>query len=132
MAPSQSTTSDTSWNDQIAALQEHSRQAYLSKDIATLNRLWSDDFIVNSPINRVLPKAEVLKLLEQGIIAHSAYDEHIETTVRQGDTVIVMGRDQVINAPSTPKILRRFTNVWRAQGDTWQLVARHANPLPQA
>lgn len=123
--------STSDWRAQIAALQEQSRQAYLAKDIDRLNRLWSDELIVNSPINRVLGKDEVLKLLQRGVIAHASYDEHIEVTARQGEVAIVMGYDLVTDAAAAPQVQRRFTNVWRAVGASWQLIARHANPISQ-
>jgi ketosteroid isomerase-like protein len=132
MTPSETTDHSASdWRAQIAELQEQSRQAYLAKDIERLNRLWSDELIVNSPINRVLGKGEVLKLLQRGVIEHSSYDECIEVTERQGEVVIVMGHDLVTDSASTPQVQRRFTNVWRAVGESWQLVARHANPTSQ-
>jgi ketosteroid isomerase-like protein len=121
--------SASDWQAQIAELQEQSRQAYLAKDIERLNRLWSDELIVNSPINRVLGKGEVLELLQRGVIEHASYDERIEATERQGEVVIVMGHDLVTDSSSTPQVQRRFTNVWRAVGESWQLVARHANPI---
>jgi ketosteroid isomerase-like protein len=120
------------WRTQIAALQEQSRQAYLAKDVESLDGLWADELIVNSPINRVLRKAEVLTLLQRGVIAHLSYDERIEVTERQGEVVIVMGHDLVTNSASTPQIRRRFTNVWRAVGGSWQLIARHANHASQS
>jgi hypothetical protein len=123
--------SASEWRKQISGLQEQSRLAYLAKDIECLGRLWSDELIVNSPINRVLAKAEVLALLQRGVIEHSTYDEHVEVVQRQGEIVIVMGHDVVTNSASAPRVQRRFTNVWRTVGESWQLVARHANPISQ-
>ena len=40
-----------------------------------------------------------------------------------------MGSEQVTNAPDGPVLLRRFTNVWRAEDGSWRLIVRHANIL---
>lgn len=39
------------------------------------------------------------------------------------------GWDVVTNPPDDEPVYRRFTNVWRAHGPTWQLLIRHATPF---
>jgi len=41
-----------------------------------------------------------------------------------------MGSDTVQDTPEAPTLRRRFTNVWRREGDAWRLFARHANIIP--
>ena len=41
--------------DFIKRLEEKEKQAALAKDTTTLLKLWSKDFTVNSPFNRVIP-----------------------------------------------------------------------------
>jgi len=107
-------------------MQRQGREAFLARDIERLKDMWSDDLVVNSPINRIHSKAQVLDLLQKGIIAHVSFIEHIEATMRDGDVVVVMGRDEVVNTAGAEPIHRRFTNVWRAAGDSWRLIARQA------
>ena len=116
------------WRSQIEELQDQSREAFLGRDIARLQSLWAGEFVVNSPMGRVLDRSQALDLLQRGVISHASYDEHVEVIKRHGDAVIVMGHDVITDAPGGPPILRRFTNVWRAAGGSWQLVARHAHP----
>jgi hypothetical protein len=53
--------------------------------------------------------------------------QHIESMTKHGDDiVIVMGHDVVTNPPDGATVRRRFTNVWRAAGESWQLIARQA------
>jgi ketosteroid isomerase-like protein len=125
------TTSDITWRARIEALQDESRVAFLAGDRVALDRLWADEMVVNSPVGRVLNKATVLDLLQNGLIRHIAYDERIEAIVRHGDTVVVMGGDTVVDIPDGPRIERRFTQVWRAFGADWRLVARHAHGMPR-
>jgi hypothetical protein len=53
----------------------------------------------------------------------------IEHVSRYADSVIVMGRDFVTNPPDAAVVERRFTNVWRFDGDGWRTIARHAHPV---
>lgn len=120
-----------SWQAQIRELQEQSCRAFLERNIEQLERLLSDDFIVNSPINRLLTKDDMLGLLGKGIIGHFVYDEEIERMMRRGEMVVVMGTDTITNAPAGPPIRRRFTNIWYEVDGVWSMVARHAHHLPQ-
>jgi ketosteroid isomerase-like protein len=40
-----------------------------------------------------------------------------------------MGSDTVKNSASEPTLRRRFTNIWRKEGDRWRLYVRHANVI---
>jgi ketosteroid isomerase-like protein len=117
------------WSSRIRQLEDEARQAFLAQDAARLRMLWSADLRVNSPLNRVLDREQVLDLLQRGIIHHAAYEIHIESIVRHGDVVIVMGHDVVANTPGSPPVHRRFTNLWRGDGESWLMIARHANPV---
>ena len=120
------------WQRQIGELQDQACRAFLAQDIDGLSPILSDDFIVNSPIGRILTKGETLDLLQRGIIRHFSYDEQIELMTRQGDLVVVMGHDIVTNTLDEPPIRRRFTNVWRERAGSWQLIARHAQHIAES
>jgi hypothetical protein len=53
--------------------------------------------------------------------------------------VILMGLEivqPVRDAPSVgfvagQEVRRRFTNIWKNEGDAWRLFARHANVIPR-
>jgi hypothetical protein len=119
----------SAWQRQVAELQDQARQAFLAQDIEGMSLILSDDFIVNSPIGRILTKGETLDLLQRGVIRHFAYDEQVELMTRHGALVIVMGQDVVTNASDGPPLRRRFTNVWYEAVGSWQLLARHANHI---
>jgi hypothetical protein len=120
------------WQRQVGELQDQARRAFLAQDIDKLSPILSDEFIVNSPINRILTKGEMLELLQRGVIRHFSYDEQIELMTRHGDLVVVMGHDIVTNRVDAPPIRRRFTNVWCETSDSWQLIARHANHIAES
>jgi hypothetical protein len=94
--------------------------------------MFADELIVNSPLNRVTDKRQVLDLLGRGVIGHSSYVEHVEAIRRQGDLVTVMGSDVITDRPEEKPVRRRFTNVWRARGGRWELIIRHATVVGEA
>jgi ketosteroid isomerase-like protein len=120
---------DADWQSEIAAVEQDANDAFLHRDVERLERLFSDDLLVNSPVNVVSDKKKVLDLLRSGVIGHVSSTIHHEVIRRDGDLVIVMGFDAVKNAADEPVLQRRFTNVWRREGDRWRLYVRHANVI---
>lgn len=120
-------TQPQNWQDDIRAHEAENCRAFLAHDFERLERLWSDDLLVNSPINRVHDKRRVLELLRAGIISHATLECHAEAMVQQEPYVVVMGNEVLTDTPGGPEVRRRYTNLWRHTGGGWQLVARHAN-----
>ena len=114
------------WEREIRTHEEEARIAFLNGDIETLKLLWADSFIVNSPLERIHDKAQVLDLLQRGRIRHGTYECEIEHLSRHGDVVVVMGHDRVTDAPDGRVARRRYTNVWQLQDGRWRSIARHA------
>jgi len=118
---------DSGWEVAIRTLEDEARRVFVARDMARLDRLWSPHYTVNSPVNVVTGKTKVLELLQSGRIAHVSYEGEIEHVSRHGDTVVVMGRETVVNEPGGAPVERRYTNVWRLEGGEWKGIARHAN-----
>lgn len=116
----------------IRELEEQSRVAFIAGDVNTLDQLWADGFLVNSPLEQVNERAMVLKLLQSGRIRHTALEVEIERISCHGDVVIVMGNDTVTDPPDGKVTRRRFTNIWQLQDDRWRMIARHAQHLGRA
>jgi ketosteroid isomerase-like protein len=117
----------TTWEQDVRAREEENRVAFLTADLTALDRLWTDDFLVNSPLSFVNDKRRTLALLETGRIRHTSLTPDIEYMTRHGDVVVVMGSDWVTDPPDGTITHRRFTNLWRLEGDAWRCFARHAN-----
>lgn len=115
------------WEHEIRAREEAARVAFLAADVQALETLWADGYTVNSPLQQVLEKPRLLALLQAGRIRHSAYELEIEHMSRHGDTVVVMGRDSVVDPPDGTVSRRRYTNIWQLDGDVWRSIARHAH-----
>jgi ketosteroid isomerase-like protein len=127
-----SNQADDSWRAEIAAVEEEANEAFLSRDLDRLDRLFSDDLLVNSPINVINDKKQLLRLLRTGVIGHVSTTVEHELIRRDGDLVVVMGSDAVKNSADEPTLARRFTNIWRREGDRWRLYIRHANVIAAA
>lgn len=119
----------SSWEADIRVCEEEARRAFLHADLDTLGRMWAPGYAVNSPLQRVLSREQVLEALRLGRIRHSAYEIEIESMERHGDVVVVMGRDRVEDPPQGRVSHRRFTNVWRLDGGVWRSIARHAHVI---
>jgi ketosteroid isomerase-like protein len=116
----------------IRSLDEDERAAVLAGNRSALERLWSDDFTVNAPTNRVVVgRSAVLDLIDLGVIHYASFERSVELVRIDGDLGIVMGAEVVRPIGKAPmagqSVARRFTNVWKKKGGTWRMVARHAN-----
>ena len=116
-----------SWDTEIRAREEALRVAFLNADLRALDDLIADDYIVNSPLHKVMAKPLLMQLLETGRVRHLSFESRIETMQRNGDTVVVMGGDRVIDGPDRVCSTRRFTNLWQLENGRWRSTARHAH-----
>lgn len=118
---------DIHWENEIRDLELEHCRAFVARDYDSLERLWSDDLVVNSPINRVHDKKRVLELLRAGLISHVSLECHTELMRRHAQLVVVMGNEQLTNSTGEGPVHRRYTNIWRLENGAWRLVVRHAN-----
>ena len=133
-ASAQAARRDTLAEARIRALDNEERLAALNQDYTALERLWSEHFLVNAPSNHILlNRNAVLDWFRKGMTTRSSYDRRIEHIRVDGEIAIVMGEEIVTptaNAPHAGKVVRRrFTNIWKKEGDAWRLWARHANVI---
>ena len=121
----------------VRALDDQERVAALRRDVPALERLWSEDFVVNAPNNQVVVGREAVldTFVRAGVINFSSFERQIEYARVDGPFVILMGLETVVPVSSSPgaglvagqAITRRFTNIWRNEGGAWRLAIRHAN-----
>jgi ketosteroid isomerase-like protein len=134
-AGAQASGPDSAVEATVRALDDQERLAALNQDFAALERLWSEHFIVNAPSNQILPnRSAVLDYFRKGMTTRSSFERSIEQVRVDGDIAIVMGAETLKPTGKAPlagqTVHRRFTNVWKKEGDTWRLWARHANVIP--
>jgi len=117
----------------IRSLEEQERMAVLKEDVPALEKLWSDQLIVNNPQDEIsADRSVVFDRVKRGLIRYSEFERRIESIRFDGDIAIVMGSETVVRKSDTPvpPVRRRFTNIWRQSGSTWRMIARHANVVP--
>jgi ketosteroid isomerase-like protein len=119
---------------EVRQLSDQEVQAMLHSDADSMARLWSDDLVVNNPLQKFVDKKQVLGMVKSGFLAFTSYERQIEYIRDYGNTVIVAGHETLIfsgKMPNAGKPQRlRFTAVWMKQHGRWQEVARHADIVP--
>ena len=86
----------------------------LRKDVATLEKLWAENFTVNNPRSEITNgRKEVVGLIRNGVIDYSSFVREVETMLVHGDTVVLMGLETVTPANKAPlagqTVRRQFT-----------------------
>ena len=117
----------------VRALSAQEVDAFVRRDRQRLAGLWSADFVVTNPLNRLANKTEVLAMIDSGFLVITAYERRIEYARAEKDLVILAGTETVIwgggmPGAGTPQQLR-FTAIWKKLRGGWQQIARHANVM---
>ncbi len=125
--------------DLVRSLDDQERVAALNRDVPALERLWSDQFVVNAPNNQVVVgrQQNLDTFVRGGVINFSSFERTIEFMRVDGNFGVLMGLETVVPRTDVPSaglvagqvIRRRFTNIWKKEGDTWRLYWRHANVM---
>jgi Domain of unknown function (DUF4440) len=109
----------------------------LTGDANAMRSLMHPNYMVNSPVNQIVRKDQLIKLLSEGKIASEAIERTIEATAITGNVGIVMGRETIKPKANSElglvhgvKILeRRFTNVFVFEQGNWRLLARQSTVI---
>lgn len=112
---------------EIRKLEEMEVKAVLAKDSATLLKLWDAAYVVNAPDNTINFAGKTT--LDRPVMraTRSSFTRNVEEVIIRESVVITMGSEIVTPAAGQQTIKRRYTNVWMKTGNTWKLIARHAN-----
>jgi ketosteroid isomerase-like protein len=116
----------------IRHLETVETQAVVKQDVATLKKLWAEDFMVNNPYNTVVKgRAQVLERMSDGVIHYASFEREIESMMVMDNLVIVMGLETIAPIGDAPMagetVKRRYTNLWKLEDGEWRVKARHAN-----
>jgi len=117
----------------VRVLSTQEVDAFLHRDRRRLANLWSEDFVVTNPLNRLAKKKEVLAMIDSGFLVMTQYERRIEYARAESDLVILAGSETVTRGggmpgAGTPQQLR-FTAIWKKLPGGWQQIARHANVM---
>ena len=122
-----------SWEADIRAAEAKHVKAFLDGNPGAIDEMLSNEFVVNSPLNNIVDKKQLVGMVRSGVLTLSEFTQDIERITRFGDVVFVMGSDKVVWTKPSPNAgrtdRRRFTDVWRLEDGRWVFIARQATML---
>ena len=80
---------------EVRLLNANEVEAFLRVDHETLAGLWSDEFVVTNPQNRLVTKQQVLGMVESGALVIASLERQIEYVRILRDTAMVAGSETV-------------------------------------
>lgn len=110
----------------IRELEQAQARVAVAGDRAALEKIFAPDFQLINPAGAVASRDELLALLASGQPPYRAASYVTERVLVSGDVVATTGTESVEFAATGEPQQRRITQVWRRQGDGWQLVLRQA------
>jgi ketosteroid isomerase-like protein len=132
------TNKDKRIEEEIKRLTADEVAILMRGDVAALEQIYPEDFVVTNPFNQFINKQKVLERIRTNIIKYKSYDKQIEYLHVYGNTVLAIGRETVVPTADADRpdagqtVHRRFTEFWVKRKGKWQRVARHAsNIVPQ-
>ncbi|RZL41603.1 MAG: nuclear transport factor 2 family protein [Pedobacter sp.] len=107
------------------------KEAFQKKDTATLLKIFSPNFVVNAPTNKVTTLPELMQMLRQGEVDVAQFERITESVTFINNIAISMGNETIRPAGKMPNagktVKRRYTNIWMKGETGWQLVARQSS-----
>ena len=107
--------------------------AILRNDLEALDRLWSNDLLISSNQNLIFTKEQVFGFFQRGLIQIEKLDRTITKSIVKGDTVFLIGNQQMISrldsaaigAPADTLVMSSFMAGWAREDGAWKLIAWH-------
>jgi ketosteroid isomerase-like protein len=117
--------------EQIKKMEKDRAAAVVKADVATLEGLTSDDYVLINANGQVSNKAETMSLIKTGKIKLTA-NEVSDMNVRvYGDTAVVTGKSTAKGSINGVELKGpvMFTRVYVKKGGKWQSVAFQQTPI---
>lgn len=115
---------------EIRKLEKKVKEAFLKKDTSILFKLFSPDFVINAPNQKVITFKQLKPMLQNGSVDRDLFEKVTEVVTFNNNIAISMGHELLRptgNAPDAGKtVKRRYTNIWMKTAVNWELVARQS------
>ena len=117
---------------EIRRLSQLEVESFLKTDTSALEKLWSPEYVVMNPFNKIVSQKEIKTMMKSQKINQVRFERIIERITFNQNIATEMGReipDEKTASAAVAKDVtnqRRFTNVWMRTGNTWHLIARQA------
>ena len=118
---------------EILKVDEERNQALQKGDIATLDRIYSDDLVYTNATGVILPKAKHLEEVKARSLNFISFEHDDVQVTMHGDAGLLTGisKSVVEYHGSVSHSYRRFLNVFMKKGGQWQVVAHFEADMPQ-
>jgi ketosteroid isomerase-like protein len=115
----------------IIELDRRRMAAMAEKDVAALNALLADDLIYTHSSARMDTKKSLIGAMESGATVYTAVEPSEVVAQDLGDAVVLTGIAAIsVNSGGNANSFRvRFTDVYAAKGDQWQMVTWQSTKL---
>lgn len=117
--------------NEVLKVEQARDQALQQRDVAVLDRIYSDQLVFVNTRGQKFTKAQRLADLGAGKVEYFSYNQEGYDYHVYGDTVVMTGRtSSVVKFQGrVNKIPRLFTNIYVKTGGQWRLVAHQATPI---
>jgi ketosteroid isomerase-like protein len=117
--------------NEVLKVEQERDQALQQRDVAVLDRIYSDQLVFVNTRGQKFTKAQRLADLGAGKVEYFSYNQEGYSYHVYGDTVVMTGRtSSVVKFQGrVNKIPRLFTNIYVKTGGQWRLVAHQATPI---
>jgi ketosteroid isomerase-like protein len=100
--------------------------ALTKRDVATLEKIWTADYVFINPQGELVTKAQRLENVKSGRTEFKAIDPQPEKTSMHGNVALDVGRVRLEGtkyAGQESSGEYRYMNVWVKQGNEWRMAA---------
>lgn len=119
----------------VLAADARQRDAVANVDLKAIAAISHPNLRVNAPNNRILTRADLIRMVGSGEIRNEVFERVPETVIVTGDIGVVMGHETVFPGAGSEQarmygqrtLNRRYTNVFLREGKAWRHLARQAN-----
>ena len=117
---------DAKIEKEILKVERERDEAVQKRDMAVLDRIYADDYVVANARGHVLTKAQRLADYRSGNTRFLSFKQDDYRLHFYGDTVVMTGRSSgvVEHNGKIIRVPRRFTSVYIKQGGQWRLVGQ--------
>jgi hypothetical protein len=122
---------DAKIEKEVLQIEEERDQAMIKGDIATLDRIFADDYFWVSVNGTIHAKAERLSDLRSGVVKYESFKQDNYRLHIYPDTVVMLGRaiSPVRYHERVNRNPRQFTNVYTKEDGRWRLVVHQSTPI---
>jgi hypothetical protein len=125
----QENTASPNTVEQMVTHREQERvQAYVQRDIATLEQRLPYDLLFTRSLGRAFNKPQLIEVLSSGELTFESYERHVTHVSVYMNTAVATGHDDVKGQYKGRDISGRyqFSSIYVERDGLWEVVSAHA------